>query len=205
MSVQLGQCEDGKRLLYDRATYQFFVGARPLEYEDVARLDAQGRVNWFALEQRDWFYRIDRDALRDRAEAARADAQEGDAGDPFEQVRRDARRNDSILEGRLAEANDALVRAVADKLEAQGLTLPATERVASENPLAIQELPDGMEPLKQVVKQEGRSMTFLERVLMRRIIKNDDKAKVRRERRGQRQAERGGAEVEEAMAEVERG
>lgn len=184
MSVRLGRCGDGRALHYDSAAYRFYLGDRRVSYDEIAALDRRGEVAWLAGEQRDWFNRIDRADLDACAAAACDRALAADALDPYEQVRRDARRDDSVLEGRLVDVDDALVRAVIDRLEIEGALARGSDSAeTTESPLAAAVLPEGMEPLGQVVKREGRSATALERVLARCIMRNDDKAKARRERR----------------------
>lgn len=201
MSVQLGRCSDGRALRYDGTAYRFYLGGCETSYDEIAALDRLGRVTWLAGEQRDWFNRINRADLDACARKAADWASSEGSLDPSEQVRLDARRDDGILEGRLVDADDALVRAVIDRLEAEGALGGSAAAAASlDNPLASMDLPDGMESLGQVVKREGRPMTALEHVLMRRIMRNDDKAKARRERRERKAA--AGVGAEEATPEV---
>ncbi len=175
--ILLGSTSEGRQLFYDAALYEFRIGRSLASYGEVRALDAAAQISWGAPEQRDWFYHIDL-AMLDRcnreALASHGDADEGMSVQ--EQVIAHAKRDDSVLAGRIVEADPALVQAVALALEQQGLL---GQQVA---PQMHVEMPQGMEPLAQVQRQPGRKMTVLEHVLMRQILKNDDKAKAKRER-----------------------
>lgn len=183
--ISLGTIVDGRPLYYDAALYEFRVSRNIVGYDEVVALDRAGHVQWAAAEQRDWLYRInpaDLDRCNRAALGRHGNGYEGLS--PEEQVQCDARRDDSVLAGKIVDADPALVRAVADALEQQGLLgtsgAPGAGGVPGTTPVVV--LPEGMEALAQVQKQEGRKMTVLEHYLMRRILKNDDRQKARREK-----------------------
>ncbi|MBQ9003291.1 MAG: hypothetical protein IJ087_15690 [Eggerthellaceae bacterium] len=196
--MQLGTCTDGRLLTYDASLYEFRLAQRPAELAEVRALDARAQVRWRAAEMRDWFKRINGDdlaACHDRAMQQRYGV-EYDELSAEERVLADAARDDSVLAGKIVDADPALVHAVANQLIEEGLiaqappaaTGPGATGVESENPLATMELPRGMEPLSQLERAkaeqgERRKMTRAEARLMRKILKNDDKAKAKRERR----------------------
>ena len=215
MKTQLGICADGRALSYDAALYEFALGSEPAALAEVRALDARAKVNWRAGELRDWFARIDGAdlaACHERALAER-NAVDYDKLTPEQRVQADAAHDDSVLAGKIVDADPALVHAVANQLIEQGLLNEAmrasaaggaaTGGVAASgaaagdgegedgeggedfNPLAVMDLPRGMEPLSQLERAKGanRKMTRSEERLMRKILKNDDKAKEKRERR----------------------
>lgn len=191
--ILLGALADGRALRYDATLYEFRVDRTVVTYRDVVALDQAGHVQWQAAEQRDWLYRInpaDLDRCNREALGRHGNGYEGLS--PEEQVQRDARRDDSVLAGKIVEADPALVRAVADALEQEGLLRAG----APEEPAVV--LPEGMEALAQVQKQPGRSMTVMERYLMHRILKHDDRQKARREKAEEVHGEAQAEEAEEA-------
>ena len=199
--ITLGTCIDGRALSYDATLYEFRLDRAVVAYKDVAALDAHAHITWNAPEQRDWFKRInpsDLDACNRRALKRHGNGY--DALSPEEQVQADAARDDSVLAGKIVEADPALVRAVVDSLEAQGLVGHASHAHATTAGYAM---PIGMEPLAQLQRQEGRQMTLMEHLLMRRILKEDDKAKLKREKQAahaeaalEREEEREAAQLE---------
>ncbi len=175
--ILLGSTRDGTQLFYDAALYEFRLGRKLVEYSEVRALDLEARIAWGAPEQRDWFYRIDLAVLDRCNREALQNHGDADYGlTPQDQVAAHAKRDDSILTGKIVEADPSLVQAVALALEDQGLlgqqALPQ---------MAVS-MPAGMESLAQLQRQPQRKMTVLEHVLMRQILKNDDKAKAKRER-----------------------
>lgn len=196
--IALGTLIDGRGLAYDATLYEFRVERSVVSFADVAALDRAGHIAWLAGEQRDWFWRIDPTALdRCNREALGRHGNGYEGLSPEEQVLADAKRNDSVLAGKIVDADPVLVQAVAAALEEQGLlggSAPAHPAVA---------MPQGMEALGQVQKQEGRKMTVLEHYLMRQILKNDDKAKVKREKKDAQLEEAVVKEEEAAKAELE--
>ncbi len=180
--MRLGEVFGRGELSYDVGLYEFRIAGTVVELEELRDLDARADVWWVAAEQRDWFRAIDADDLAAcNARALRAFGRgvydpATDTRTPYERVRDDAKRDDSILEGRVVDADPVLVQAVADALEQRGLGGGGTA------PAAGYVLPQGMEALSQLQRQEGRKMTMLEHFLMRQILKNDDKEKVRREK-----------------------
>ena len=198
--MQLGSCTDGRLLTYDASLYEFHLAQKPAELSEVRALDARAQVRWRAAEMRDWFRRIndaDLAACHERAMERRYGV-EYDKLSAEERVLADAARDDSVLAGKIVEADPALVHAVANQLIEEGLLAQAARPIADgsaegaaadeANPLATMELPRGMEPLSQLERAkaeqgERRKMTRSEARLMRKILKNDDKAKAKRERR----------------------
>ena len=183
--IQLGTIVDGRPLAYDASLYEFRVDRTVVTYKEVWDLDVHGHLNWLAPEQHDWFHRInpaDLDRCNREALGRHGNGYEGLS--PEEQVLADAKRNDSVLAGKIVEADPALVHAVVEEIEKQGLlsAVPAGMPVQVANPLAAATLPTGMEALSQLAKHENRQMTPLEGLLMKRILKNDDKAKAKREK-----------------------
>ncbi|MDO4503504.1 MAG: hypothetical protein Q4D06_10095 [Coriobacteriia bacterium] len=183
--IQLGTIVDGRELYYDASLYEFRVARNVVTYQEVQELDRHAHVNWLAPEQKDWFRRInpvDLDRCNRRALDRHGNGYEGLS--PEEQVQADAKRNDSILAGKIVDADPALVQAVIAEMEKQGVFAQAAVDAGAQavNPLATMELPRGMEELSQLAKHEKRQMTPLEGILMRRILKNSDKAKLKREK-----------------------
>ena len=196
--IALGTLADGRELSYDAALYEFRAGRSLATYAEVAALDRAGRIRWLALEQRDWFWRIDAADL-DRCNRA-ALARHGSAAEGLsaeEQVLADAKRDDSVLAGKIVDANPVLVQAVAAALEEQGLVGAAAAQPAVA-------LPQGMEALGQLQGQQGRKMTVMEHFLMRQILKADDKAKVKREKEEDALEEAELAEAKRQQEELER-
>ena len=208
----LGKCSDGRALSYDEALYEFRLDGDPVGLRHVLHLDDRGLVRWRAMELRDWMRRIDPAALQECHRRAEDEAwlTGGKELTPEQQVLADAARDDGVLAGRLVDADPALVQAVADELEKRGLVGKAVAKTSDEaagedagtNPLAEMDLPRGMEALSQMERAQDakRDMTRAERRLMKRILKNDDKAKAKRERnglppRGQRSEAQGEAEA----------
>ena len=204
----LGTCRDGRSLAYDASLYEFTLAGKPATLSEVRALDAHALVSWRANELRDWLARIvpdDLEACRQRALIER-NAASYDKLSAEERVLADAARDDSILAGKIVEADPALVHAVVNQLLEEGLLAQAAHpqtggaqvggaratqaggAQAGEgdfNPLAVMDLPRGMEPLSQLERAKGpnRKMTRSEARLMRKILKADDKAKERREKR----------------------
>lgn len=197
--MKLGMCADGRALTYDASLYEFSLAGKPAELEEVRALDARAQVRWRAIELRDWFTRInaaDLAACHERAVAERYGV-EYDKLSAEERVLADAARDDSVLAGKIVDADPALVHAVANQLIEEGLLAQAAPTAmaggdaanADANPLATMQLPRGMEPLSQLERAkaeqgERRKMTRAEARLMKKILKNDDKAKAKRERQG---------------------
>ena len=178
--IQLGTISDGRPFAYDAALYEFRVARSVVSYEDVAELDRAGSIAWLASEQRDWFWHINpQDLDRCNREALGRHGNGYEGLSPQEQVLADAKRDDSVLAGKIVDADPALVRAVADALESQGLIGHASHAHATK-PTVV--MPQGMEALGQLQNQEGRKMTLMEHFLMRQILKADDKAKLKREK-----------------------
>ena len=205
----LGRCADGRVLSYDEGLYEFALAQKPATLAEVRALDARAQVRWRAIEVRDWFKRIDEAdlaACHERAFVER-NAVSYDKLSAEERVLADAARDDSVLAGKIVDADPALVHAVANQLIEEGLLArsPAAGGIAGQpgdgsgefNPLAVMDLPRGMESLSQLERAKGpnRKMTRSEERLMKKILKNDDKQKERRERNGI-QAPRPEAEVE---------
>ena len=190
--IRLGVCADGRELSYDPTLYEFHIAREVVAYKDVADLDMHAHIHWHAGEQHDWFRRInpaDLAACNQRALAAH----KGDwyAGmTPEERVQADAARDDSVLAGKIVDADPALVHAVVNALEQQGLVgAPSTAgQMPAVNPLAASNLPKGMEALSQFERAQSadRKMTAAEKRLMNKILKNDDKAKAKREKEAER-------------------
>ena len=177
--ISLATCVDGRTLLYDATLYEFRLERDLVSYADVSALDKHAHLHWNAPEQRDWFRKInpaDLDRCNRRALNRHGNGFSGLS--PEEQVQADAKRDDSVLAGKIVDADPALVRAVADALEEQGLL-----GRGGGAPQTVIGMPAGMESLSQLQKQEGRKMTMMEHYLMRQILKNDDKEKSRREKR----------------------
>ena len=197
--MQLGMCADGRMLTYDVGLYEFHLAQKPAELDEVRSLDARAQVRWRAPEMRDWFKRInasDLAACHGKAMAERYGV-EYDKLSAEERVLADAARDDSVSAGKIVDADPALVHAVANQLIEEGLLQQAARPAAAgagadnaadeANPLATMDLPRGMEPLSQLErakaeKGERRKMTRSEARLMRKILRNDDKAKAKRER-----------------------
>ena len=185
--MQLGTCTDGRALTYDVALYEFHLARELVSFEDVRDLDAHAHIKWRAPEQRDWFRRINADdlaACNRRALALAGDDRYANMT-PEERVQADAARDDSVLAGKIVDADPVLVQAVVAKLEEQGLlgqVMPG--QAVAYNPLAAANLPKGMEALSQFERHQGgdRKMTSAEKRLMKKILKNDDKEKARREK-----------------------
>lgn len=192
--ICLGTISDGRPLFYDAALYEFRLDRAPVSLAEVRGLDDAGHIAWLAPEQRDWMRRIDTDDLDccNRDALGRRGADYGLLS-PEEQVQADAKRDDSVLAGKIVDADPALVAAVADALGQRGV---AVASAAAAGPSA--ELPEGMEPLAQLQKQPGRAMTPLEHFLMRRILKNDDREKRRRERCAERKRGASGSDGDSA-------
>lgn len=177
--IRLGVCSDGCDLSYDATLYEFRHEREVIFYADVLEMDRRGLVRWMAPEQRDWFHHInptDLDACNRRALSRHGGGFERLSA--AEQVALDAKRNDSVLEGKIVEADPAVVHAVVEELRQSGML----EHVGTASPYAGTVLPDGMESLSQLQRQPGRKMTMTEHYLMRKILKNDDKEKARREK-----------------------
>ena len=199
--MQLGTCKDGRALSYDVGLYEFRLAQKPAELAEVRLLDARAEVRWRAAEIRDWFKRIDADDLASCHERAMIERYgvEFDKLSAEERVLADAARDDSVIAGKIVDADPALVHAVANQLIEEGLlqqSFPASSSAVGDgvaddkepNPLATMDLPRGMEPLSQLERAhaeqgERRKMTRSEARLMKKILKNDDKAKAKRERR----------------------
>lgn len=178
--IQLGTIQDGRPLSYDATLYEFRISRNVVSYADVAELDRSAHIAWLAPEQRDWFWHINpQDLDRCNREALGRHGNGYEGLTPEEQVLADAKRDDSVLAGKIVDADPALVRAVADALEAQGLVGHASHAHATK-PTVV--MPQGMEALGQLQNQEGRKMTLMEHFLMRQILKADDKAKLKREK-----------------------
>ncbi len=177
--IRLGVCSDGCDLNYDATLYEFRHEREVISYEDVLEMDQRGLVRWMASEQRDWFHHInpvDLDTCNRRALSRHGGGFERLSA--AEQVALDAKRNDSVLEGKIVEADPAVVHAVLEELRQSGML----EHVGTASPYAGAVMPDGMESLSQLQRQPGRKMTMTEHYLMRKILKNDDKEKARREK-----------------------
>lgn len=180
--ISLGTIADGRPLYYDATLYEFRLDRSVITYAQVAELDASAHIAWLAPEQRDWFNHIDpQDLDRCNRNALGRHGNAFAALSPEEQVQADAKRDDSVLAGKIVDADPALVRAVADALEQQGLVGHASHAHAGTAQTVIG-MPQGMEALSQLQRQEGRKMTLMEHFLMRQILKNDDKEKAKRER-----------------------
>ena len=184
--MQLGFCIDGRALTYDVRLYEFRLARELVTLDEVRELDAHAHIRWLAPEQRDWFRRInprDLEACSRRALARVGNSRYADMT-PEERVQADAARDDSVLAGKIVDADPALVQAVAAKLEEQGLLGQVASSVVNSNPLASANLPKGMEALSQMERHHGgdRKMTAAEKRLMKKILKNDDKEKARREK-----------------------
>ena len=195
--MQLGTCKDGRILSYDASLYEFYLADKVATLDEVRALDRHAHIHWRANEMRDWLARINADdlvACHERAFIER-NAVSYDKLSAEERVQADAARDDSVLAGKIVEADPALVHAVANQLIEEGLLketaqVPASGSMPAEgeegfNPLATMDLPRGMESLSQLERAKGpnRKMTRSEERLMRKILKNDDKEKERREKR----------------------
>lgn len=188
MVLQLGTCVDGRALTYDVTLYEFRLARELVMFDDVRDLDANGHIRWCAPEQRDWFRRINPVDLAacNRNALARTGNSRYANMTPEERVQADAARDDSVLAGKIVDADPALVQAVVAQLEEQGLLggMMMPGQAAQFNPLAAANLPKGMEALSQFERHAGadRKMTSAEKRLMKKILKNDDKEKARREK-----------------------
>ncbi len=186
--MQLGTCVDGRALTYDVTLYEFRLARELVMFDDVRDLDANGHIRWCAPEQRDWFRRINPVDLAacNRNALARTGNSRYANMTPEERVQADAARDDSVLAGKIVDADPALVQAVVAQLEEQGLLggMMMPGQAAQFNPLAAANLPKGMEALSQFERHAGadRKMTSAEKRLMKKILKNDDKEKARREK-----------------------
>ena len=199
--IGLATCVDGRALYYDATLYEFRLERDLVSYADVLELDNHAHLAWYAPEQRDWFRKINpADLDRCNRRALNRHGNGFEQLSPEEQVLADAKRNDSVLAGKIVEADPALVRAVAEALEEQGLVGRATAGM----PQMVIGMPQGMEALSQLQKQEGRKMTVGEHFLMRQILKNDDKEKAKREKFEQRRAGKAKARIEKDEEALER-
>jgi hypothetical protein len=190
--TRLGLCSDGRDLFYDRRKYLFFLGRDVATYAEVKGIEDAGKISWRALEQRDWFNRIDPAELATCAERALTEGNlEGLT--PEERVQADAARDDSVLAGKIVDADPVLVQAVADRLVQEGYLSAGDASDGERNELAEMDLPKGMEALSQMERHEGsnRKATPAEKCLMRKILKNNEKEKVRREREEEAAEKRG--------------
>ena len=186
----LGTCKDGRLLSYDASLYEFALASTVVTLSDVRALDDRALIHWRANELRDWFSRVDEADLAACHERAlnERNAASYDELSAEQRVLADAARDDSILAGKIVDADPALVHAVANQLIEEGLLAPSSQVRSAEgadvNPLAVMDLPRGMEPLSQLERAKGpnRKMTRSEARLMCKILKNDDKAKEKRER-----------------------
>lgn len=181
--MKLGTCADGRTLTYDTALYEFKLDREVVTYAQIRELDNHAHISWLALEQRDWFRRVDPKALEacHKRAAARRGGSLWEGMTPEERVQADAARNDSVLAGKIVDADPALVQAVAGALEAQGL-LGGFNGVGTVN-IDPKNMPAGMELLEQLKREDAidRKMTRGEKRMMRKILAGDDKAKERRE------------------------
>ena len=199
--MQLGTCIDGRALMYDVRLYEFRLARELVSYADVRELDDHAHIRWCAPEQRDWFRRINPHDLKrcnDRA-LSRIGGDYYAGMSPEERVQADAKRDDSVLAGKIVDADPALVQAVAAQLEEQGLLGGVVMPAGGFNPLATANLPKGMEALSQMERHHGadRKMTAAEKRLMKKILKNDDKEKARREKMAARMGgQTGGSDAE---------
>lgn len=193
--ISLGTTGNGRRLAYDPVLYEFRLEREQLGYAELQALDRRGCVRWAAPEQRDWFRRLDAAQLeRCNRRALQLHGSGQAALTPEEQVLADARRDDSVLAGKIVEADPALVHAVALSLEEQGL-------LGGQGQQPVIGMLQGMEALSQLQKQPGRKMTVMEHFLMRQILKNEDKEKARQQKAQESQEE--AAVKEEAAAKEE--
>ena len=180
--IQLGTVTGHGPLAYDATLYEFRISNAVTPFKEVQALDAHGHIAWLAPEQHDWFVHINAHDLETCNHRALQRHGNGyNSLTPEEQVQADAARDDSVLAGKIVEADPELVRAVADALEQKGLIGHVSHAHAG-NAQTVIGMPQGMEALSQLQKQEGRKMTLMEHYLMRQILKNDDKAKVKREK-----------------------
>ncbi len=180
----IGTTRGGKVLSYNERLYEFMLDQDVVELRAVQELDCAGYINWFYLEHRDWFKKLDCEVFTQAHLKALSESDDLYGGmTPEERVRADAARNDSILAGKIVDADPALVHAVVHAIESKGL-LASNQTHEASNPLAQANLPKGMEALSQLERAYGddRKMTFAEKQLMKRILKNDDKEKRRREK-----------------------
>lgn len=61
--VNLGASADGRTLEYDADLYEFWLSNQPVSYDDVRALDARDWIRWCDPRLREWFVKIERDAL----------------------------------------------------------------------------------------------------------------------------------------------
>ena len=67
----LGKCPDGRTIEYDVRSYEFTLGGSEVTLERLIELDDRGVIRWLAMEQRDWFRKIDAQELAHCQEHAR--------------------------------------------------------------------------------------------------------------------------------------
>jgi hypothetical protein len=201
--ICLGKLKSGRVLNYDEARYEFYLDNHIILHSDLRALDSQAQILWAAPEQRDWFKKIDAVTLKSCQARALASQNAEGVTSAHDQVLRDAARDDSVLAGKIVDASPVLVEAVASALEARGFagagakatvaagagTVPnqagAPGAEAEVAAAAAVQLPEGMEAAGQLIRQPGRRMTITERYLLRKILKDDDKQKARREKEAQ--------------------
>ena len=70
--MRLGTSADGRALTYDAQRYEFQLGSQLASFDDVRALESRDWIRWRAPELRDWFTKIDREALASCNEAARS-------------------------------------------------------------------------------------------------------------------------------------
>lgn len=194
-TIALGITSRGKVVSYDERLYEFRLDNEMVEHSTIQEIDDAAGISWFYLEQRDWFKKLD-DELLGQARKRVLSSEGGDIYEgmtPEERVHADSLRDDSILAGKIVEADPALVHAVVQAIEAEGLMSAASSGAPAGNPLARASLPKGMEALSQMERAHGdeRAMTRAEKLLMKRILKNDDKEKRRREKHAEKLLEKG--------------
>lgn len=131
----LGTVRGGRALAFDESQQVFLLGGRLCSLEEVRSLDAQAKVRWRFLEQRDWMRRLD-----DAASAAAFEracerlGQVGGVAGLDEQIRQHVKKNDSYLHGHIVDTNEeeAVAEAMAKEARAAQQAEEKPDHAASE-------------------------------------------------------------------------
>lgn len=59
----LGTSADGRALTYEHSRYEFRLAKQVITFDDVCTLESRDWIRWRAPELREWFVKIDRDAM----------------------------------------------------------------------------------------------------------------------------------------------
>lgn len=137
--MNLGVLPDGKCLNYQECVYAFYLNSEPITLHQVRCMDRKGLIRWNYHEQRDWMWKLDRDALE--CAAARAVDMDPSKLSLDDQLKLHSKKNDSYLYGKIIDSDLPSEAAAPD--EASDIVLKRTS-LSVDVPKPVRLVPGGL-------------------------------------------------------------